>query len=268
MPLTDALPTLFALTVSLLVLAFLSWQISLRTQLVTYYLTRSADMATVIIFLLFLPGVIVHELSHWISARALGLRTSRFRVWPQQHGDHIGLGGVSVERGGAWRDSIVGMAPLLTGTALIAWIGAQVFQSERLLVVLAQGRWLEGAGALVQAMGNADGLVWAYLLFAVGNSMMPSRSDRQPVKALLLYLLFAALIYVVVGLPIDPLNALLGWIVPAFQIVISALLFTIGVDVFVLLVLLALELAFSRRHIFAGSRQGLDPRSAEDEHHQ
>lgn len=242
MPLTDALPTLLIFAVGLLVLAWCSYQISLRTQLVTYYLTGSLDMATLAIFLLLMPGVFVHELSHWLTARLLGLRTSKFRVWPQRHKDRIGLGSVSVQRGGAWRDSIVGMAPLITGTMLLAIIGALAFQSDQLLEQLQQGRVLDTVGQFYQALGNADALVWAYLLFVIGNSMMPSRSDREPVKPLLLYLGFAVLIYFIVGLPLDPITALLGWVLPAFQIVAGAILFTIGVDVAVILVLLVLQL--------------------------
>lgn len=246
MALEDALPTLFILAIAMLCLAWLSRQLSIRTQLVVYYATGSLDLATLAIFLLLLPGVFVHELSHWVAARLLGLRTSKFRVWPKRHKDRIGLGSVSVERGGTWRDSAVGMAPLISGSILLALVGAAVFQSDVLVEQLAQGRLLDTVGAFFDALAKPDGLVWAYFLFVIGNSMMPSRSDRQPLRLLLIYVALAALIYIVVGLPIDPVTALLGWLIPAIQLLVGALLFVIILDVFVVAGLFLLEAILAR----------------------
>lgn len=241
MSLTDALPTLIALGLALLILFWLSREISLRTQLFTYHMTGSADAATVAIFLLFLPGIILHEGAHWVMARLLGLRAGRFRVWPQAQGDRIGLGSVSVQSGGIWRDSIVGMAPLFAGTLLITLIGAGIFRTDQVLAVVADGKVVEAVGAFFRAMGTADGLVWAYVLFTVGNSMLPSSSDRQPAKPVLLYLAMAGLVYFVVGLPSAPVAAVLGWALPGFNLLVSALYFTIALDVIVLLTLLLLS---------------------------
>ena len=100
---------------------------------------------------------------------------------------------------------------------------------------------LDTLGAFFDALAQPDGLLWAYALFVIGNSMMPSRSDRQPLRSLLLYIGFAALIYVVVGLPIDPITALLGWLIPAIQVLVGALLFVILLDVVVVSVLFLVE---------------------------
>ena len=237
----DALPTLLLLAVALLALAWLSGQLSIRTQLVVYHLTGSLDLATVAIFLLLLPGVFVHELSHWVTAKLLGLHPSRFRVWPKRHKHGLGLGSVHVRSGGTWRDSAVGMAPLIAGSILLALVGSYVFEADLLLGQLEQGRLINVLGAFFDALARPDGLVWAYALFVIGNSMMPSRSDRQPLRTLLLYLAFAALIYFVVGLPIDPLTALLGWLIPMIQIVVGALIFVILLDVAVVSVLFLVE---------------------------
>jgi hypothetical protein len=241
MPLADALPLLLLLAISLFVLAWLSNQLGLRTQMVVYYLTGSLDLATVAIFLLLLPGVFVHELSHWVAAKLLGLRPSKFRVWPKRRKDSLGLGSVNVRSGGPWLDSIVGMAPLIAGSVLLALVGFAVFESDLLVNQLAQGRLLDTLGAFFDALARPDGLIWAYALFVIGNSMMPSRSDRQPLRALLIYLALAALIYFVVGLPIDPFTALLGWLVPAIQVLTGALVFVILLDAVVVSVLFLLE---------------------------
>jgi hypothetical protein len=84
---------------------------------------------------------------------------------------------------------------------------------------------------------TADGLLWAYLCFTVGNIMMPSQSDREPGKQVLVYLLFAALIYLVLGLPLEIFGVLLAAAVPQLQLVTSAFFFTLILDLAVLAML-------------------------------
>ncbi|MBK8048649.1 MAG: hypothetical protein IPK16_16920 [Anaerolineales bacterium] len=256
MSFADTAPILIAFACALLALSWLSRQISIRTQRVTYFITLSLDFATLAIFLLFLPGIIAHESAHWLMARLVGLKVSKFRVWPKRQGDHIGLGSVNVDRGDAWRESLVGVAPLLLGTLLLALIGAQVFQAERFVTVLDSGQVTGIVGVFFQALGSADGLIWAYLVFTIGNSMMPSQSDREPLKTVLLYLAFFAIVYFVVGLPGDFFGALLAWATPLFAIIVGALIFVLLLDLIVLAFLYPLELLLERR----GALQRHDPR--------
>ena len=98
----------------------------------------------------------------------------------------------------------------------------------------------------LEALCTADGLVWAYAIFVVGNSMMPSASDREPFKPVLIYTIFAALIYVVVGLPLAPMTLLLGWLAPASEITVGALLFLLALDGLVLAALWPVEWLLQR----------------------
>lgn len=238
---------LLLLVLSLVALAWLSRMVSLRVQVVTYYLTGSRDMSHVIIFLVLLPGVILHESAHWLTARLVGLRTGKFRVWPRKQGDYIGLGSVSVERGDVWRDSLVGVAPLIFGNLVIALIGWRVFATPALLVALAEGRLIDAVLVFAEGIGTADGLVWAYVIFTVGNSMMPSSSDRVSFKPVLLYSLLATIVYVGVGLPMAPMTQLLGWVAPAIEIAVGALLFLIALDLLILALLWPVERLLHQR---------------------
>ncbi|MBO9391403.1 hypothetical protein [Caldilinea sp.] len=242
-----ALMLLTVLLGSLLTLSWLSQLVSLRVQGVIFYLTGWGDLASVTIFLTLLPGVVLHEAAHWLAARALGLRVSRFRIWPRKQGSHLGLGSVSMQRADIWRESLVGMAPLLLGNTVIAWIGWRVFATPALLEALATGHLLQAAATFWMSLRTVDGLLWAYALFAIGNSMMPSSSDREPLKPVLLYTALVALIYVGVGLPLEPLRMLLAWIEPFVEISVGALVFLILVDMFVLSGLWPLEILL-RKH--------------------
>ena len=236
-----ALPVLLGLVISFLLLAWLSRQISQRLQAVVYYLTRSLDFAIILLFLFLLPGIFLHEGAHWVAARLLGLKTGKFRVWPKVQGRQIGLGSVSVQRGNVWQDSLVGLAPLIVGSIAIAWIGQRVFLAHDISTMVLQGRWAEGFSTFWRALGGPDGPLWAYLLFAIGNAMMPSASDREPLLPLLLYTSLAALIYVLIGLPLAPLTTLLTGLIPTLEDLTSAFVFTITLDVLILLVLYLLE---------------------------
>jgi hypothetical protein len=138
------------------------------------------------------------------------------------------------------------VAPLVAGSALVALIGHHIFRTYQLGDSMAEGRVLEGLRAFGQALGEPDGALWAYLLFAIANAMMPSASDREPLLPVLLYAGAAILLYLLLGLPLDPFTALLGWVTPYLQNLSSALLFTILLDGAALAVLFVIRLFVDR----------------------
>ena len=120
------------------------------------------------LFLVFLPGVFIHEGAHWLMAKICGLKTAKFRVWPKRQGNQIGLGSVSVEKGGPFIDALVGMAPLIVGTLLIGLISHFIFGADRLADEAATaGDWRGGLKRFADAARVPDALLWAYLLFTI-----------------------------------------------------------------------------------------------------
>lgn len=244
--LATTLPPLVGSLFLLLILAWFSRQISLHIQLPFYTLTRSQNSATLAIFLLFLPGVLIHESAHWLMARLLGLKTGKFRVWPKRQGKYIGLGSVSVESRDPIRDSLVGIAPLLVGTVLVTIIGRIIFDTPQVSTLLAQGEWIAALVAFRNELNTPNGLLWAYLLFTIANAMMPSASDREPVMPILFYSAMAVAAYILLGLPLQAASSLLEWLTPALSNLSSALLFVIVLDVITLAALYLLRLLISR----------------------
>lgn len=219
---------------SLFVLAWLSRQISIHIQIPVYYGTKSKDAPTLAVFLVFLPGVFIHEGAHWAMAKICGLKTGNFRIWPRRQGKYIGLGSVNVQSGGAFIDSLVGMAPLIAGTLLISLISHYVFGAYRLADAAYAGDWRAGLRALRDAVGVSDGLLWAYLLFTVANAMMPSASDREPLKPVVLYSIAGIALYLLLGLPLGPIAQAIAWALPTLQGLTAAFVFTILLDAIVL----------------------------------
>lgn len=85
-----------------------------------------------------LPGVFLHELSHFTTGLLLGAQPVGFSVWPRRHADggYI-LGTVTFQNVGWLNGAPVGMAPLLlvpgawlllTGMAAPAFVGNQWFE--------------------------------------------------------------------------------------------------------------------------------------------
>ena len=72
--------------------------ITAHIQGVAFLLTSSPKVAMWLFWGLFLPGTMLHELSHWFTAILLGVRTSRFSLWPQmKKGGELQMGSVQVE---------------------------------------------------------------------------------------------------------------------------------------------------------------------------
>ncbi|HHH42472.1 MAG TPA: hypothetical protein ENK56_10780 [Chloroflexi bacterium] len=157
---------------------------------VALLLTGDPDIALYLYALLLFPGVLLHELSHWLMARALGVRTRGFSLRPAATSQGaVQLGFVVIQRTDVVRSSLIGLAPLLSGIGVVLLIGQQVFAVERIagaLVAGDLGRALEGAVAAFQV---PDAWLWLYLVFAVSNAMLPSASDRSDWGALALLLL-------------------------------------------------------------------------------
>jgi hypothetical protein len=244
--LATTLPPLVGSLFLFLILAWLSRQISLHIQFPFYKLTRSQNSATLAIFLLFLPGVFIHESAHWVMARLLGLKTGKFRVWPKRQGKYIGLGSVSVESRDPIRDSLVGIAPLLVGTVLVSFIGPRIFNTPQVSAQLAIGDWLGTVAAFRAALNQPSGLIWAYLLFTIANAMMPSASDREPIMPILAYSALAIVAYIILGLPLQGAAAAMEWLAPTLSNLSSALLFVILLDIIILAFLYLVRLLISR----------------------
>lgn len=246
MTLLEALPTFLLLALALALIYLLHHRLSGLISSLVQLAGGNMSAVALALFVVFLPGIIVHELSHLVMARVLGLRAGRFRVWPEVQRDGIGLGSVSVEQTDAVRGSLVGAAPLITGTILLTLLGLYVLRADEALALLAYGDWSAVARAFGAAIRGPDGLVVTYAMFAIGNMMMPSRSDRQAWRGPLLFLGMVAAFYAVVGLPADPFLAVLAWATPLFAVLNVAIFFVVLVDI-LLFALLWLLVAWLRQ---------------------
>ena len=149
-------------------------------QSVFLLLTRRAEMSFALFSLLFLPGVFLHEVSHFLVARLLGVRTGKFSLLPRAlPNGKLQLGYVETAKTDILRDSLIGAAPLVAGGLFVAYAGLNRMGLEAVLGAAQNLHISEVWNALKVSTSNQDFWLWFYLSFAVSSTMLPSASDRR-----------------------------------------------------------------------------------------
>ncbi len=142
---------------------------------VVYRFTNNHHTVVKVLAILFLPGTIIHELAHLLSAGVMLVPVGEMNVIPEFEEDSIKLGSIQIGKTDPLRRSIVGVAPVLFGLILIF--------SIFLLVNIEAAPWWQIALAL-------------YLIFEIGNTMFSSKKDLEGTiifVATILILAFAVL---------------------------------------------------------------------------
>ncbi len=205
---------------------FLQRWLHQHIQGLTFVVTGDPGCAVRFLFVLLLPGIILHEGSHWVVANLLGVRTGKvsFGV-ARARGKQFSLGSVNVARTDSLRESLIGAAPFFVGLGAILFIAGYGFDL-----------WPDSGLSLNQMLDRVfstanDPLTWLdlYLIFAVSTAMIPSESDREPWGPVLV-------VFGIIGL----LTVILGWLprIPPVMLngalqVLQALTFAFGVSVVV-----------------------------------
>ena len=133
---------------------------------------------------LFLPGVIIHELSHMLVAVILFVPVGNMEFTPKIGGGGLKLGSIEIAKTDPIRRSIIGFAPVLTGLGIIIGL-TYLFANNSSIVQIIEPNvmWKIGIGVFI-----------VYLIFAVSNTMFSSKRDMEGTVEILITLLiiFAA----------------------------------------------------------------------------
>lgn len=128
-----------------------------------YLFSKSREVAIHTIAFLFLPGTILHELSHVIVAGVLMVHTGAVEFVPQIHEDGVRLGTAEVGKTDFIRRALIGVAPVLVGLSII--LGILFYFSFSIISGQSYAFWVYP--------------VLFYLIFVVGNTMFSSKKDLE-----------------------------------------------------------------------------------------
>lgn len=171
---------LFFLLAMLIPLVYLQRGLHREIQTVFLIATRHETITIWIFSLLFFPGVMLHELSHFFTAKLLGVGTGKLSLIPQAMPDgRLQLGYVETAKSDIIRDSIIGVAPLITGGLFIAFAAIYKMHLLDLWELLRNGQVQLFMIGLQLLPGFTDFWLWFYLVFTISSTMMPSASDRH-----------------------------------------------------------------------------------------
>jgi hypothetical protein len=172
--------TFLYLLLILIPMIYLQRFLQREIQAIFLLITRQPDTSMALFSLLFLPGVFLHEASHFITAQVLGVKTGRFSIIPRKlEGGRIRLGYVETAQTDFFRDAMIGIAPLVTGGLFVAFAGVYRLGLDTIWVNIIQGQVSAISQAIKTAAYQPDFWLWFYLVFTVSSTMLPSESDRR-----------------------------------------------------------------------------------------
>lgn len=141
----------------MVLLFFLSKRLIKSLSITFFRIFKSHNAVVNTLAVIFLPGTIIHELSHLLTAGIMLVPVGEISVLPEVEEERVKLGNVQIGKVDPFRLTIVGVAPVLIGMLSILGIlyFAQISQS----------------------------LVWwqiilgLYLIFEISNTMFSSKKD-------------------------------------------------------------------------------------------
>lgn len=238
---------LAAFFVGFLLVLFLTRWGTRHLQGIMFLLGADEEIIMYLQFILFFPGILLHEAAHWVTAQLTGVETRKFIIWPQKKANRkVQFGAVYISpKANVFRRSLIGLAPLVFGSLMIILIGRYAMGADTLRQMLAAGQWEGLWDALQQSFRVPDFWLWMYLIFAISNTMFPSASDREAWKPLLIYGLVAGALVYLSGWkpPVESVQSMLAQIVNPL---IYALGITGAVDAFFAVVIGVLEVMLGR----------------------
>jgi len=156
---------------------------------ISYLVSKSHQFGIIIYSLIYLPGTIIHELSHFFTAAILGVRTGNISIFPKKEDDRLKLGSVEIQKTDFIRSSLIGIAPFIIGVILLLYLtsilniggGIDIFDS---------------LNSIYNQSINTIVFLQIYLIIAISNTLFTSKEDRRhwPVLIVISLIIYFAII--------------------------------------------------------------------------
>ena len=213
--------------VLLSILFFLSRKLTRLLSHIFMRLFRSQSVTIHLLSFLFLPGVVLHELSHLLIANLLLVPTGEVEFFPEIHGSEVKMGSVAIARTDPLRRFLIGIAPLLGGIGLMLVASLYLFTT----------------------LFSLQSVLLFYIIFEIANTMFSSSKDMEGAIGFVVGVVAIGIILQLLGVPLSAGAMSIGHSIFLTAILtrLSFFLFlAIGLDIF--FVLLFEGLSRLRRH--------------------
>lgn len=161
----------------LFVLYLLSKGVTQNLSFLMHRALRSRKLSIYAIAFFLFPGTLIHELAHFLTAHLLFVPTRDMEFMPKLRGEEVKLGSVKIAKTDIFRRTLIGIAPLIVGLAIIfftVWYVISIGKTQDVLYV---------------------GVVML-CIFLVGNTMFPSRKDLEGIWPLFISLVLFLLVLI------------------------------------------------------------------------
>ena len=183
--------------------------------------------------IIFLPGTIIHEVSHFLVAAFTGARTGRVEIFPEYLEDEVdsdkkgvALGYVQTQTLNPIRGFLVGIAPFISGIALMIFLASQI-----------QGSY---EGKNYQLL-----IILGYLFFTIANSFFPSWSDIKQTLPLVVISAIVGIVAWFFGFQIfyTPTTEILALL----DSLVVAIMASVGINLIIILILFLVNKTLNHR---------------------
>lgn len=226
-------------------LILISRRIQQRFQAIIVLLTGSKKIAAILYFLMFFPGIIIHELSHYLVASVLLVPTGDIELLPRfEDNVRTKMGSVAVAKSDFVRSSLIGAAPIFIGSLLLYGIIYGYLKTVLQLNDFSQ--YLPHIINNLNVLSKPLTWILIYFLLTISNTMYSSKEDRRSWPALIGFIFIAIILIIVSGQSHNLSLKITPYIKTISQALYSSFFFVIVIDLLVLIMLYALEQIFSK----------------------
>jgi hypothetical protein len=135
---------------------------SLLTQ-IFFFFTRSHKAAIYLLSMIVLPGTLIHEMAHLLTAGVILVNVGDISLMPEIKENGVKLGHVEIQKTDFFRRALIGFAPVFVGMGIL--VGGISFASSQFFEKGSYPIWLI--------------LILFYLVVVIGNTMFSSKKDLE-----------------------------------------------------------------------------------------